>query len=400
MTEPTSAAEQAPPQPKARLHLNYLDGIRGLAALYVALGHALLQAYPAFSQPGTYPELHGWKLLGALRHGHDGVSIFIILSGFCLMIPVSRAGMKLDVGWKTFIKKRFIRIIPTYYASLIISLILALTVLSYKTGTHWDVTIPVTTKDIITHFLLVQDILPSTQGKINHVFWSISVEWRIYFLFPFLIYAFRKWGMVWSTVVTFVICSIIWKLLRHDPVYNSLTIQYLALFVCGMMGCEIVFGNSDAANKWKKLPWGLMAGVFFAAYVAALAVGVPTLVKDFLTGFWGVCLIISVGLNPKSTAAKMLSWKPIAWLGMVGYSLYLMHAPIMQLMQQYVLQPLGITPTTANGRLLVFGILSTFGIAVILVIVWLFYLAFEKPFTIMTKKITAKATGTTKEIAV
>lgn len=385
---------------KARVHLGYLDGIRGLAALYVALGHALLQAFPLFTRPGTYPDLHAWKMLGVLREGHDAVSIFIVLSGFCLMIPVTRAGGILDVGWKTFIKKRFVRIIPTYYASLIISLILATTIIAVPTGTHWDVAIPVTRADVITHFLLIQDVFASTAGKINHVFWSISVEWRIYFLFPFLVIACRKFGMAKTSLATFIICAIIWKALRHAPVYSSLTIQYVALFVFGMMGCQIVFGSDETVGKWRTLPWKVIWPILCALYIASIVIGVPALVRDTLCGLFGISMIISIGLTPHSRFGKALSWKPVAWLGVVGYSLYLMHAPILQIVQIYVLRPLGMNGTSTTARLETFFVLATFGIGVALVCIWLFYLAFEKPFTLMTKRITQKATGVTKEVVV
>lgn len=384
--------QEAPPAPvtllRPRLHLSYLDGIRGIAALYVAVGHSLLQGFPQFGQPGTY-NLGAWNFLGVLRRGHDAVSIFIVLSGFCLMLPVARANGHLLGGYKTFIQKRFVRIIPTYYAALVISLLLIVSLIGHKTGTHWDVSIPVTRNDLITHFLLIQDIFPATQAKINHVFWSISVEWRIYFLFPLLVWAFRKHGFAWSTVITFVVCGLIWEGLRHNPhIFASLTVDYVAIFALGMAGASIVYGSTEAGEKWKEAPWGWMALVTFLLYLGTLIHGVPAIVQNTLIGLWGTGLLVAVGLNPKCLMGRILSWKPLCWAGGIGYSLYLMHAPLLTVFQEYVLKPIGLLPDSNSHRIAIVFCLIFIALPIAIGLIWLFYRAFEKPFADWSKRIT------------
>ena len=67
-------------------HLGYLDGLRALAALYVVAVHALSQVdrhHDRISAP--------WSLItGLFLYGHYAVDLFIVLSGFCLMLPVVR----------------------------------------------------------------------------------------------------------------------------------------------------------------------------------------------------------------------------------------------------------------------------------------------------------------------
>ncbi len=388
----TNDSSQAVPplQVKPRLHLAFLDGIRGFAAFYVALGHALLQGFPLFGSEGQY-HLGLWNVLGILRRGHDAVSIFIVLSGFCLMLPVARAEGYLIGGWRNFIQKRFVRIIPTYYAALIISIVLATTVIGQKTGTHWDVAIPVTRWDVITHFLLIQDIFPATQAKINHVFWSISVEWRIYFVFPLLVWAFRAKGFVWPTIVTFIVCGIIWEGLRHNPhIFSSLTIHYTALFALGMAGSTIVYGSTAIGEKWKKAPWAWMGFVAFVLYLGTLIHGVPAIVQDTLIGLFATGLMIAVGLNPTCPMGQFLSWKPLCWLGGIGYSLYLMHAPLLQVFQQYVLTPLGLVANSEPHRLEIVFCLIFVAMPLILAVIWMFYKAFELPFAKWSQALTKK----------
>ncbi len=88
-------------QPKLRF--DYLDGIRGAAALYVVLCHIYtdlvnqLQEAQGFEIVQTIAKL-------LLTHGQSSVAIFIVLSGYCLMIPVAKASGKLKGGIETFFK--------------------------------------------------------------------------------------------------------------------------------------------------------------------------------------------------------------------------------------------------------------------------------------------------------
>ena len=67
-----------------RVRLGYLDGLRGLAALYVVMHHSAFAFYTASEMP------HRLRLLlKPLAYGHFSVDLFIVLSGYCLMLPVA-----------------------------------------------------------------------------------------------------------------------------------------------------------------------------------------------------------------------------------------------------------------------------------------------------------------------
>jgi len=118
-------------------------------------------------------------------YGHFAVNFFIVLSGFCLTIPlVKHNNFNLKGGAIVFYRKRIKRIVIPYYIALAFSMILIMGVIGVQTGRHWDVSLPVTGKDIITHLLLIQDVFSDTMFKINHALWTISVEFRIYLFFP------------------------------------------------------------------------------------------------------------------------------------------------------------------------------------------------------------------------
>lgn len=195
-----SPKQTSPP----RQHLGYLDGIRALAALYVVLHHSFWE---------TNETLHAshWVSKGIylFAYGHNAVDVFIVLSGFCLALPVVRGDGHITSGTITFFWKRARRILPPYFAAFAFSLLLIYTAIGHKTGTHWDVSLPITREAIFTHLFLVQDLFSQSTYKVNLAFWSISVEWHIYFLFPLLILLRRRWGSLAMAVVCLAVSLVL-----------------------------------------------------------------------------------------------------------------------------------------------------------------------------------------------
>src|ERR1700683_4166213 len=123
----------------SKVHLGFLDGLRGLAALYVVCHHPFLEG---LAGPGGHALPHDLVMsLSTLGDGQAAVDIFIVLSGFCLMIPVVRSeNGELAGGTSGFLKRRARRILPAYYGVLILSLILigAVPLLNRVLHDRWD----------------------------------------------------------------------------------------------------------------------------------------------------------------------------------------------------------------------------------------------------------------------
>jgi len=81
------------------------------------------------------------------------------------MLPVIKHGGILKGGATNFFRKRARRILPPFYLAMGVSLLLISTLIGQKAGTHWDVSIPVTEKGIITHLLLIQDVFTTHPQK-------------------------------------------------------------------------------------------------------------------------------------------------------------------------------------------------------------------------------------------
>ena len=164
-------------RPAARLH--GLDGIRGVAALFVVLHHCWLLSFPG------YPSNTGPWWLGWLIYGHFAVVVFIVLSGFSLSIAPARSGWQLR-SVREFARRRAWRILPPYWAALAFSLAVAWWVVAQPN------TDEPTAKSVAVYGFLVQDIFGSPSP--NGAFWSIAIEAQLYLLFPLLLLVRRRWG--------------------------------------------------------------------------------------------------------------------------------------------------------------------------------------------------------------
>lgn len=89
--------------------INGLDGLRGLAVIFVIISHTVLWPYMGIES----------TKIQSLMNGHIGVSIFFVLSGFLITLLLMReqdATGKIDIV--AFIKRRSLRIFPVYYLSI------------------------------------------------------------------------------------------------------------------------------------------------------------------------------------------------------------------------------------------------------------------------------------------
>ena len=371
------------------VHLGYLDSLRGLAAVYVLLHHSSLQIASYGESSNIFVTALVYAIMNGVKYGHYAVVLFIVLSGFCLMLPVIRNNGEIKGGAINFFKKRVRRILPPYYLAMGLSLLLISTLIGSSTGTHWDVSIPVTTKDIITHLLLVQDVFADTALKINHTFWSISVEWRIYFLFPILILLWKRFGALTVTlsalVLSFTVYFALYTYFRFFPPspinLNPYGIcpHYVGLFTLGMLSAEISFSKqSNFVLLRQKLPWRILAlsaiAIALVIYDKLINSGSVWVIADLIAGIGASCLLVFASSTRNRLFNDALAWKPLVFIGGFAYSLYLIHAPLLQIISQYLLTPLGLAPWI---ELLV---LCFVGAPIVTGCSYLFFLLFERPF--------------------
>ncbi len=193
----------------SRLRLHYLDGLRGLAALYVVLVHIE-------PEMGATLPLFWSTFTKLLRYGGFAVAIFIALSGYVLMLPVSRSRSgHLEGTLIDYIRRRSRRILPPYYAALLFSLFLGFVVflLERFSDFQWNeiagkgpFSPRFTFIDVLSHLLLVHNLSSVTHMTINPPMWSVATEWQIYFIFPLILLpVWRRFGLLASIITAYVI---------------------------------------------------------------------------------------------------------------------------------------------------------------------------------------------------
>ncbi|MCX7596354.1 MAG: acyltransferase [Fischerella sp.] len=366
-----------------KLHLHYLDGLRGLAALYILFVHI---------QPSMGEELPLWLKVFQLmmRYGRISVVVFILLSGYGLMLSVIRSQSNtIPGGIIGYIKRRGRRILPAYYATLVLCILLAagIILLERFTKFQWEY-IPVnqpfspyfTLRDLAYHLLLIHNISGDISASINPPLWTVATEWQLYFLFPlFLLPIWRRFGLL-SVVISACLMGLI-PLYLLKGLFESASPWFLGVFAMGMAAAEIGFSQKPKLITFRNsLPWDKLAIAF--TVVAFLTewrrLGLHIWISEYLFGIATACLFIYC--TKLATEGKKLPgilqvfehpWA-IA-VGTFSYSLYLTHGPVLALVSRFLLS-LDMPPTKYAVTLYVLGAAAS------LIFAYLFYLVFERPF--------------------
>ena len=374
-------APAAPPE-KQRLRLHYLDGLRGLAALHVVLLHAFVNIASVEGWlPARWVEATRW-----IWNGRVPVQIFIALSGYCLMMPVARAGY-LQGGKLGFVKRRMRRILPPYYAALALTLALIVLVPGMNTpqGLKADETLPATTWDVIlSHVFLFQDLSENWIFKIQIPMWTIAQEWQIYFIFAFLLLPlWHRAGSLATLAFTFVASLLMRRMFGFD--FTFAAPQFLFLFGVGMFAATVSFPGSSAwlTSLRDRVPWAWPTAVLWLVYVALWlkypdykhfhSLPSAMIVAGAIFCTLLLCTQAAQQERRDSWALRFFEWQPVVILGTISYSLYLVHHPILNLLT------LALRHWSVPGWPAV-GVVLFLGVPVALAVTYGFHLVFERPF--------------------
>src|SRR4051812_49429650 len=172
-----------PIAPRGEGRLVFLDGIRALGSLYVVLHHCC----QIYQDPSATPRYGYYAFIPWLLRGRS-VAVFMVLSGFCLMLPVAKSsGGALRDGFWGYLRRRARRILPPYYVSVALTLALIALVpgMNRASGEFWGRALPVFTKgNLLSHALLLHSLSPTWNYRINPPLWTLGSEWALYFIFP------------------------------------------------------------------------------------------------------------------------------------------------------------------------------------------------------------------------
>ena len=330
-----------------------IDGLRGLAALYVTLFHIIANFYPV--TVAAVP----WYL-APFRFGHFAVSVFIVLSGFCLAYPLIKNNAA-TFGAYTFIKRRAIRLLPAFWIA---------TALAFVVQTvYWHR--PVTVTTVLTHVLMLQDVF--SYESLTYPYWSLAIEWRIYFVFAALVFLWKRTSFSTMAVIGIVLGLSMSVALQHTFLHAMMW-HYLALFFFGAAAAHVHYHDRYPVSVLYAvscLSLALFCYCLMTLGPVDAKIMPHLLANDLLIGIGFSALLVVMIRSARW--CRVLSVKPIALLGAASYSLYLVHAIVIMLVSNLVLRP---SQTTCLAYLAI-------ALPIILVFSYLFYRVFERPFVEM-----------------
>ncbi|MFI5049787.1 MAG: acyltransferase family protein [Gaiellales bacterium] len=319
---PVPPVADPPPQ-----RLAGLDGVRGLAALFVVVNHVFLRAFPGYPVDRA-PLWAAWFI-----YGRFAVVVFIVLSGFSLALAPARRGWRLD-GISRFVRRRAWRILPAYWAALAFSLAVAWLVVAPPGERAPDA------KSVGVNGLLVQNLVGAPSP--NRSFWSIAVEAQLYILFPVMLLMVRRWGAIAMVATTTLVVATVGILGPHVPRLDVVVIQsppdLVTLFAVGVL-CAGAVGAGAARGS---PPWAPLALAAAAPVLATIWWQGSVWTLDHL--FWVDlalgpavgCLLAGLATGHPAPLLRLLDARPIRNLGLSSYSLYLTHGPIVVVVYERV----------------------------------------------------------------
>lgn len=325
-------------------------------------------------------------LIKPLLYGRFMVDIFIVLSGFCLMIPVVKSeDRQLHGGFFGYMLRRARRILPPYFAALAIIMLImaAYPQLQNPTGTGWDISQPsLTTSVFLSHLFLIHNWSPAWIYKIDTPLWSVATEWQIYFLFPvILLPVWRRCG-----VPALLLIAGLGSWMPHHFLGERIDLAapwFILLFAMGMIGAVAVFSGDEVCARLKgKGHCSAALGVAIAIMLFCMFTQPAwwrgsIIFRDTCMGIVTMCLLIVCSLNSQQVVSslilKILTSPALLILGTFSYSVYLVHQPVISLLH-LVLYRLGYSANLALIALIFIGVPICVSLA------RLFYLGFEKPF--------------------
>lgn len=368
----------------AALRPEVYTGVRAYAAMFVVLYHAW---FGAAQKKVSLPLWgHALDLTPWISYGWIGVDIFFALSGFLLTKQAiqrherhMRAGGTTETGrhatgmpYAQFIFRRLLRVYPAYLACLS-----GLSILSWL-GVYGQVP---EVLNMALHILMTHNFVEEYFTSINGVFWTLPFEWTFYLVFPVLFKILTAFGARGLFVAAFTVAAgaKLWVVLipSHTPEFHlPLRIE---TFVCGMCAAYYCANGSFRENQSKAI---LGAGILFLLATPAVYSTYPHGRHYYdLVGltrhYWIMFSIaaILIGLHGRRNAAFALFDNRVCiFIGVISYSIYLLHVPILEILPMLGAIPDRAEPQAGYWRVLVGMSAATITVSAVS------YTLIEKPF--------------------
>jgi peptidoglycan/LPS O-acetylase OafA/YrhL len=266
--------------------INELDSLRGIAALMVVLYHYTFRFHEKYSYSFLYDFFN-------FEYGHLGVDLFFMISGFVIYMSIKSINAPVD-----FLKKRFYRLYPLFWLSLL-----------FTSLVMFFFPLP-DTKHSFFQFFANLTMLPSLWGQnaVDGVYWTLKIELFFYLFVLFLLILKQHKKIIWISIAYLLLgLTIVLK-------FGVLNMSYFygTLFINGMVFYSIY--ENPILSKLKYL-------IIFLSCFLSYFLNEPVF-------FYFNCFLIITFILLINNKLFFLNYKLFAFLGHISYALYLLHQNI------------------------------------------------------------------------
>lgn len=323
-------------------HIGALDGIRALGVLTVLWFHFWQQSWlmPVYQTPflqwlgieRIYPDMFR-------RCGYLCVDLMLLLSAFVLYLPYARnAFLNTPIeDKKTFFRKRFARIVPSYVLVILVTFSVSSFEGFYRGRTGFAF------KDLISHLTFTEMLFPDTYlfSGTSGVLWTVCIEVGLYLIFPWLAKAFRRYPLfVYACMLGAGAAFTYGVALRvSEPRFMvNRFLTFLPVFANGMMAAHLY---TQYAVKVRRKTIPSIAGALMFIGAAVLLVKLFSMCAAqgpaqqtwqmnwrIVLSFVFAAFVLGGAISPKPVR-KLLDNRVLAAIAAVSYNLYLWHQWLM-----------------------------------------------------------------------
>ena len=327
-----------------------IDGLRALAVLPVMLFHAGASWLPG---------------------GFVGVDVFFVISGYLISSIILREVQSGKFSLASFYERRARRILPALLVMLLV------TAIAFQVISLPDQAVSASESGIAALLSLSNFYFWKESGYFSpesefmpflHT-WSLAVEEQFYVLFPLILIALWRFNLsikafiFFGTIAAFFI-----------SLWLSMNKPSLAYYMRASRAWELAIGAMIASGSIPEIKGRVLSQVVPAAGVSLVIFSLFYIRSDMIFPGWVAlvpCLGTAMILHSDGSswvARHILSWRPLVFAGLLSYSLYLWHWPVLA----------ALRVATANIHLKLE--VAAVGLIVASLLGWLSWRYVERPF--------------------
>ena len=300
---------------------------------------------PALETPLKYrPDLDGLRAVAVLsvvfyhlglplRGGYVGVDIFFTISGFLIGSIVLRETAEGTFSFAGFYERRIRRIFPALFAMMLVSLLVAYLYLLPVELKEYAISLAASAFSASNFYFWRQsgyfDPTAASQPLLHT--WSLAVEEQFYIFLPALVVLHRRIGGRRLGACIYFVASVSLGLSIYGTIRYPAATFYLAHTRAWELLCGMILALDSAPrlrHPAMRHAAGIAGGMLILAAVWFYRPGMPYPGLAALPPCLGSALIILAGQFGQNFVGRVLSLKPMVFIGLISYSLYLWHWPV------------------------------------------------------------------------